>query len=59
VLGVAPIRYIAGAVSQEEARCDGEERTGTQILERGLETPGRCPLAANSVTNRVRLTEAQ
>jgi chaperonin GroEL len=46
-----------GAVSQEEARCDGDERTGTQILKRALETPAR-PFATNSVANRAALENA-
>ncbi|WP_281409255.1 TCP-1/cpn60 chaperonin family protein, partial [Mesorhizobium sp. M2E.F.Ca.ET.154.01.1.1] len=34
--GLALLRCI-GAVAEEEARCEGDERTGVQILKRALE----------------------
>jgi chaperonin GroEL len=47
--GLALIRCI-DAVSQEEAQCDGDERTGVQILKRALEAPTR-QIAANSAAD--------
>ncbi|MGE0744445.1 MAG: chaperonin GroEL [Rhodospirillales bacterium] len=44
--GLALLRCIA-AVAAEEARCDGDERTGVQILRRALESPTR-QIAENS-----------
>jgi chaperonin GroEL len=44
--GLALLRCIE-AVAQEEARCEGDERTGVQILKRALETPTR-QIAENS-----------
>jgi len=44
--GLALLRCIE-AVSQEEARSTGDERTGVQILRRALETPTR-QIAENS-----------
>ncbi|WP_457092387.1 chaperonin GroEL [Microvirga sp. P5_D2] len=44
--GLALLRCIE-AVAQEEARCEGDERTGIQILRRALETPTR-QIAENS-----------
>ncbi|WP_374448432.1 chaperonin GroEL [Stella sp.] len=44
--GLALLRTIA-AVAAEEAACDGDERTGLQILRRALETPAR-QIAENS-----------
>ena len=38
--GLALIRCI-DAVGQEEAKCEGDERTGVQILKRALESPTR------------------
>ena len=38
--GLALIRCI-DAVAQEEAKCDGDERTGVQVLKRALEAPTR------------------
>ena len=38
--GLALLRAIE-AVEAEEARCDGDERTGVQILKRALESPTR------------------
>ena len=36
--GLALLRCI-DAVAREEAKCDGDERTGMQILKRALEAP--------------------
>lgn len=44
--GLALLRCIE-AVAQEEAKCEGDERTGVQILKRALETPTR-QIAENS-----------
>jgi chaperonin GroEL len=44
--GLALLRTIA-AVEREEAQCDGDERTGLQILKRALEAPPR-QIAENS-----------
>jgi chaperonin GroEL len=44
--GLALLRTIA-AVEREEAACDGDERTGLQILKRALEAPPR-QIAENS-----------
>jgi chaperonin GroEL len=44
--GLALLRCIA-AVAGEEAKCDGDERTGVQILKRSLEVPTR-QIAENS-----------
>jgi chaperonin GroEL len=38
--GLALLRTI-GAVEQEEARCEGDERTGVRILRHALEAPAR------------------
>jgi chaperonin GroEL len=47
--GLALLRCIA-AVAEEEARCDGDERTGVQVLKRALEWPTR-QIAANSAVD--------
>ena len=47
--GLALLRCIE-AVAQEEAKCDGDERTGVQILKRALDTPTR-QIAENSATD--------
>ena len=47
--GLALLRGIA-AVAQEEAKCDGDERTGVQILKRALEAPTR-QIAENSAAD--------
>src|SRR5512134_2969121 len=44
--GLALLRVIE-AVEREEGKCDGDERTGLQILRRALETPTR-QIAENS-----------
>jgi len=44
--GLALLRCVE-AVGQEEAKCDGDERTGVQILKRALEAPTR-QIAENS-----------
>ena len=44
--GLALLRCVA-AVAGEEARCDGDEKTGVQILKRALEAPAR-QIAENS-----------
>jgi chaperonin GroEL len=44
--GLTLLRAIA-AVEREEAKCDGDERTGLRILKRALETPTR-QIAENS-----------
>jgi chaperonin GroEL len=47
--GLALIRCI-DAVTQDEAKCDGDERTGVQILKRALESPTR-QIAENSAVD--------
>jgi chaperonin GroEL len=47
--GLALLRCIE-AVTREEANCDGDERTGVQILRRALETPTR-QIAENSAVD--------
>jgi chaperonin GroEL len=47
--GLALLRCVE-AVAQEEASCEGDERTGVQILKRALETPAR-QIAENSATD--------
>ncbi len=47
--GLALLRCIA-AVAQEETKCDGDERTGVQVLKRALEAPTR-QIAENSAVN--------
>jgi chaperonin GroEL len=47
--GLALIRCI-DAVANEEARCDGDERTGVQVLKRALEGPTR-QIAENSAVD--------
>jgi chaperonin GroEL len=47
--GLALLRCIE-AVRQEEANCDGDERTGVQILKRSLEAPTR-QIADNSAVD--------
>jgi chaperonin GroEL len=47
--GLALIRCI-DAVAQEEAKCDGDERTGVQVLKRALEAPTR-QIAENSAVD--------
>ena len=47
--GLALLRCV-DAVSQEEAACEGDERTGVQILKRALEAPTR-QIAENSAVD--------
>lgn len=47
--GLALLRCIA-AVEAVEAQCDGDERTGVQILKRSLESPAR-QIAVNSAVD--------
>jgi chaperonin GroEL len=47
--GLALLRSIA-AVAQEEAKCDGDERTGVQILKSALKAPTR-QIAENSAVD--------
>ncbi len=47
--GLALIRAI-DAVAREEQQCDGDERTGVQILKRALESPAR-QIAENSAVD--------
>jgi chaperonin GroEL len=47
--GLALLRCVEG-VSQEETRCQGDERTGVQILRRALEAPTR-QIADNSAVD--------
>jgi len=47
--GLALLRCIE-AVQREEAKCDGDERTGVQILKRALEMPTR-QIAENSAVD--------
>jgi len=47
--GLALLRAIE-AVGQEEAKCEGDEKTGVQILKRALETPTR-QIAENSAVD--------
>ncbi len=47
--GLALLR-CSEAVSKEEAACEGDERTGVQILRRALEAPAR-QIAENSATD--------
>ncbi len=47
--GLALLRCI-DAVAREEAKCDGDERTGVQILKRALEAPTR-QIAENSAVD--------
>jgi chaperonin GroEL len=47
--GLALIRCIE-AVANEEAQCDGDERTGVQVLKRSLEAPTR-QIAENSAVD--------
>jgi len=47
--GLALLRCVE-AVAQEEAKCEGDERTGVQILKRALETPTR-QIAENSAAD--------
>src|SRR6185312_2645457 len=47
--GLALLRCIAAAAA-EEAKCDGDERTGIQILKRALEAPTR-QIAENSAVD--------
>jgi len=47
--GLALLRCI-DAVTQEETKCEGDERTGAQILKRALEAPTR-QIAENSATD--------
>jgi chaperonin GroEL len=46
---LALLRCI-GAVALEEAKCDGDEKTGVQILKRALEVPAR-QIAENSAVD--------
>jgi len=47
--GLALLRCFE-AVAQEEAKCEGDERTGVQILKRALDAPTR-QIAENSATD--------
>jgi chaperonin GroEL len=47
--GLALLRAVA-ALANEEAACEGDERTGLQILRRALEAPAR-QIAENSATD--------
>jgi chaperonin GroEL len=47
--GLALLRCI-GAVTEEEANCEGDEKTGVQILKRSLEAPTR-QIAENSAAD--------
>ena len=47
--GLALLRCI-DAVEREEAKCEGDERTGVQILKRALEAPTR-QIAENSAVD--------
>jgi chaperonin GroEL len=47
--GLALLRCIA-PISKEELQCEGDERTGVQILKRALETPAR-QIAENSAVD--------
>ena len=47
--GLALLRCVE-AVGKEEGACDGDERTGVQILKRALEAPAR-QIAENSATD--------
>ncbi len=47
--GLALLRCIA-AVTEEEAKCEGDEKTGVQILKRALEAPTR-QIAENSAVD--------
>jgi chaperonin GroEL len=47
--GLALLRCL-GAVTDEEAKCEGDEKTGTQILKRALEAPAR-QIAENSAAD--------
>ncbi len=47
--GLALLRCVA-AVAQEEAACQGDERTGVQVLKRALEVPTR-QIAENSAVD--------
>jgi len=47
--GLALLRCVS-AIEQEETRCEGDERTGVQILKRALEAPTR-QIAENSAVD--------
>ena len=47
--GLTLLRCVE-VVAQEEAKCEGDEKTGVQILKRALETPAR-QIAENSATD--------
>src|SRR5690606_20450364 len=47
--GLTLLRAI-DAIEQEEARCDGDERTGMRILKKALEAPTR-QIAENSAAD--------
>ncbi|HUK61297.1 MAG TPA: chaperonin GroEL [Stellaceae bacterium] len=47
--GLALLRSVA-AVAREEAACEGDERTGVQVLKRALEAPAR-QIAENSAVD--------
>jgi len=47
--GLALLR-CTDAVQREEAKCEGDERTGIQILKRALEIP-TCQIAENSAVD--------
>ena len=46
---MALLRCVA-AVAEQEAKCEGDEKTGVQILRRALETPAR-QIAENSAVD--------
>ena len=47
--GLALLRCVE-AVTKEEAKCEGDEKTGVQILKRALEVPAR-QIAENSAVD--------
>jgi hypothetical protein len=47
--GLALLRCV-GAVTEEECKCEGDEKTGVQILKRALEAPTR-QIAENSAVD--------
>lgn len=47
--GLALLRCVE-ALTQEEAKCDGDEKTGVRILKRALEAPAR-QIAENSAVD--------
>ncbi len=51
--GLALLRCV-DAVAQEEAKCEGDEKTGMQILKRALEVPTRQIAASSSIAELCR-----